>query len=83
MKTIYSGIKNSDLRFESLEVGDMFIIKPVAGVPDPEDALIYLKIGAGTGRDNAVVITNGDLYGLNNSVPVIKIEGELNWKMCN
>lgn len=83
MKAIYSGMKHTDLRFENLEVGDMFIIKPAAGAPDPDDAIIYLKIGVGVGCDNAVVITNGHLYSLNNSVPIIKVDGELNWKMCN
>lgn len=80
MKTTFCGTKPSDLKFENLEPGDLFIIKPRAGVPDPESVIIYMKLQEEDIHYNAVA-DYGHLCELDNDVPIIKVDAELNWKM--
>lgn len=81
MKTTYCGYEPSDFKFENLEPGDLFIIKPRTGVPNPEAVVIYMKLQAEDIHYNAVA-DYGHICNLNGGVPVIKLDGELMWKMC-
>lgn len=81
MKTTYCGYKPTDFKFENLEPGDLFIITPRAGVPDPESVIIYMKLQEEDIHYNAVA-DYGHLCELEHDVQVIKLDGDLMWKMC-
>lgn len=83
MKATYSGTKKSDLKFEDLEPGDLFIIKPACGALDPEAVIVHMKAKSLDDSYNAIGISHGRLYNMRGTMSVIKVDGELTWKICS